>query len=320
MAQVLQFRKSGYSTWEEALSSFLLLRKALGNSPRTVRDYKDHVGSFFKASPEVWETDSWEGKRLRDCVLAYMGRQKSPATFNLRLTSLKLFFDWAAKEGVLSTNPTEGLRQRKASPRIVNIPEETLSKLLSLPDRSTYAGLRDYCLILLQLDSGIRPGEALSLKVEDIDFRGFTVTVRSVVSKTRTTRTLFLSLATVRALKELIAARPEEWGNAPVFCTYQGRPFPCTEWNFRIRERYLPRLGAKVTPYMLRHAFALGFLRNEGNLIALQRIMGHTTLEMTRRYLALTDGDLREASAKASPLNNILKSANTKRVRKIGKE
>jgi len=320
MGQVLQFRKSGYRTWEEALSAFLILRKVLGNSPRTVRDYKEHVGSFFKASPEVGETDSWEGKRLRDCVLAYIGGQKAPATFNLRLTSLKLFFDWAVKEGMLSSNPTEGLRQRKASPRIVNIPEETLSKLLSLPDRSTYAGLRDYCLILLQLDTGIRPGEALSLKVEDIDFQGFTVTVRSVVSKTRTTRTLFLSLATVRALKELVAARSEEWGNAPLFCTYTGGPFPCAEWNFRIRERYLPRLGAKITPYMLRHAFALGFLRNDGNIFALQRIMGHTTLEMTRRYLALTEGDLREASAKASPLNNIMKSANRKRVRKIGKE
>jgi site-specific recombinase XerD len=68
---------------------------------------------------------------------------------------------------------------------------------------------------------------------------------------------------------------------------------------------------------MLRHAFALGFLRNEGNIFALQRIMGHSSLEMTRRYLALTDQDLKEAHAKASPLNNLMGMTSRGRLRKV---
>jgi site-specific recombinase XerD len=233
------------------------------------------------------------------------------------MSSLRIFFEWSIKEGLLSQNPTEGLRKRKTSPRIVNIPKEVLTRLLELPDKRTFAGVRDYALFLLHLDTGIRPGEASNLLLSDFDMRAGTIEVRSTVSKTRTRRTLFLNRPTIKALTDYISVRPPEWENLPIFCTWEGRPFTPYAWGQRIRDAYEERLGVRITPYMLRHAFALGFLRNEGNIFALQRIMGHSSLEMTRRYLALTDQDLKEASVKASPLNNLLKANPKKRLRKI---
>ncbi len=141
MAKIIAFRKSAYRSWEEVLDAFLLFRKALGNSPRTLGDYRQHVGFFFRSYPTVHDTESWGGIALRDSLLDHMGRFTAPVTFNLRLSSLRIFFEWAIKEGLLSQNPTEGLRKRKTSPRIVNIPKEVLTRLLELPDKTTFAGL-----------------------------------------------------------------------------------------------------------------------------------------------------------------------------------
>jgi len=77
--------------------------------------------------------------------------------------------------------------------------------------------------------------------------------------------------------------------------------------------KYSAQIGYKVTPYDLRHSFALLYLRNGGNIFALQRTMGHADLNMTKRYLALTQEDLRAEHQKSSPLNQLVE----KRVRRV---
>jgi len=69
---------------------------------------------------------------------------------------------------------------------------------------------------------------------------------------------------------------------------------------------YSARLGMRIRPYDLRHAFALSYLRNGGNTLSLQRIMGHTDLTMTKRYVAYTLGDIKEQHAKALPVNKLV--------------
>jgi integrase len=58
--------------------------------------------------------------------------------------------------------------------------------------------------------------------------------------------------------------------------------------------------------YDLRHAFALSYLRNGGDTLSLQRIMGHTDLTMTKRYVAYTLGDIKEQHAHVSPVNKLV--------------
>lgn len=82
----------------------------------------------------------------------------------------------------------EGLKRRKDEGCIVSVKDNVLKRLLELPDRRTFAGLSDYALILLTLDSSIRPSEALSLIPPDINFRAREVYVRAEVAKTRTRR------------------------------------------------------------------------------------------------------------------------------------
>lgn len=82
---------------------------------------------------------------------------------------------------------------------------------------------------------------------------------------------------------------------------------------------YSEKLGVNVTPYHLRHTFALWFLRNGGNLFALQKIMGHSKLDMTRHYVELVQADVKNSHEKASPINNLFTQAHTVTKLKGGK-
>lgn len=235
-----------------------------------------------------------------------MGKPCKPAYFNLKQIYLKSFFEWCVKEGIFSDNPLKGFKKRKADNRIVNISDETLTKLLDLPDTTTFAGVRDIALILFTLDSGARPSEAFSLLPTDINLRSLEVCIRSETAKTRISRTLPICPITAKAIGRLIMVRHSSWNNSvPLFCTCDGNYLNRNSWRDRLN-KYSKKLGENIYPYKLRHVFALQFLRNGGNVFALQRTLGHLDLSMTKRYIALTQQDLKTQHSLASPVNKLV--------------
>jgi site-specific recombinase XerD len=300
-AKVIAFRSDQPATWQELLEEFLTFKRAQGRSPRTLQDYDGTVHLFFKRYPLAWNSPN-----LKMHLMDFLTKSKCPATYNIRLAYLKCFFSWLVDEEIVSANPLSDFKQRKESPRIVNIAPKILKELLTLPKLSTYSGMRDYALLLLHLDTGIRPLEALTLLPSDFNYRGREVTVRAENAKTRISRTLPLSDITAKAIKKLLETRPSKWnGESPIYANWEGNVMRVETWAQRVKELYAAHLGVSLRPYDLRHAFALNFLRNGGNVFALQRIMGHSNLDMTKRYLALTSQDIQGEHAKSSPLTKI---------------
>lgn len=290
---------------------FIYWKQAQGLSTTTIGDYKGHIARFFKQFPDALNNED----SLKSALLAYMAQQMKPATYNLRLTYLRVFFQWCVEEGYLVRNPLIGFKKRKAEGKSVNISIDILQRLIKLPDRKTFTGLRDYALIILTLDCGIRPKEAFGLLAMDINITSLEVYIRSETAKTRVSRTLPISPVTAKAIKELLYVHHPAWDEAvTVFCTVDGRPMNKQSWGLRMI-RYSKMLDYKITPYSLRHAFALQFLRSGGHALALQRTLGHTDLSMTKRYVSLTQEDLKEQHRFASPLNTLLPQRN--RVRNI---
>ncbi len=151
----------------------------------------------------------------------------------------------------------------------------------------------------------------MKLLPENSNLEGREVIILPGVAKTKAQRTLPLSPLTCLWLKKLLSVRP--WGeNVPVFCSQDGKPLQVNSWS-HILAKYSKKLGYKVTPYDLRHTFALYSLREGMNPFALQRILGHTDLTMTKRYLSLNQEDLKREHEKSSPLNLLEK----KRIRGI---
>jgi len=304
MGKVLRFVK--LKSWEDYFEEFLLQKELEGLRPRTLNDYRYYIPRFFEGiALENAET-------ITQRVKEYFTQDLSPASFNLRRSYIKSFFSYLVAQGAVTENPID-FPKRKDEGRARAIPKDTLERLLELPDKSTFAGLRNYTIMLFSLDTGIRPGEALQLLPKDFNVRGREVVIPKEVAKTKTSRTLPLSPVVCITVQKLLSSRHPTWkDDVPVFCSQDGEYLQVRSWS-HVLARYSKKLGIRVTPYDLRHSFAILYLRNGGNVFALQRTMGHTDLNMTKRYLALDGDDLRNELEKSSPINSLIKPK--KRVR-----
>jgi integrase len=294
---------------------FINFKKAQGLSERTLKDYECTFNQFKK----VYPTNEIDMDMLKMKLLEFFQTvsNKAPATFNRPYANLHCFFDWCVQENFLIQNPLKslGLKKRKDVGKVRHVDDEIIRKLLDTPDLTSYAGLRDYAIIILTLDTGIRPTEAFHLRTKDINFISNTVKIRQETAKTRVERVLPILPQTIEIIRRLISVKLDDWDDF-IFFTIEGKQMNINRWEKRLGE-YSKKIGCKVTPYMLRHCFSIMFLRNGGTTFALQMALGHIDLQMTKRYVKLMDSDIKEQHLTASPINNFLKR--TTRVQKLFK-
>ncbi|MEW6769946.1 MAG: tyrosine-type recombinase/integrase [Bacillota bacterium] len=290
------------SAWWVLFEEFRLFKRAQGVSERTIRDYYYHIAAFFRQNPSALK--SYEV--LRKAVLIHFEgfREYSAAYHNLRREYLKAFFNWCVAEGYLEANPVDSIKKRKDEPRPRALDDETVVRLFELCDLKTYQGIRDYALILFQLDTGVRPSEALSLLPLDVNLRSLEARIPARTAKTRTERTVVFSPGTAKAIMRLINVRPRQWDErVPLFAGQDGTRMFTSSWAHRL-QFYSRQLGVKITPYQLRHTAAIMMLRGGARAFFVQRQLGHASLSMTQRYVYLLNDDMKEEHARVSPVEN----------------
>jgi site-specific recombinase XerD len=304
---------------DEIVRLYLDEKKAAGRSERTLLDIKKTLSHFISKRAD------WLGNPR--AVLEYLvGGGYNNSTFNLRRAYLKGFYQWALLEGWLE-GPLEGwkdpfakIHHRKPVGRCPMVDPEDMLRLLDTISSAedNWMTRRDGALVLLQYDTGIRPSEALGVTPQDVRLRAMDLLVRAEVSKTHCDRTLPFSDRTANAIERLLAIRPAAWPDSSTLYANQdgGRLSPIT-WAHRLKE-WCKRAHIKpVTPYELRHAAALAFLRAGGDAFSLQAMLGHTSMGMTQRYVHLAATDLREVHHRASPANALYGEKRKRAPRKI---
>ena len=142
------------------------------------------------------------------------------------------------------------------------------------------------------------------------------IIIRAEIAKTRVSRVLPLSDPTVQTIQKLLTVRP--WENAPIFATETGTPYSVRSCSRRLNA-YGKKCGLSITAYHLRHASALLLLRRGADAFTVQNMLGHSTLQMTKHYLALTWEDTRKGHTQAGVMLSILGQESSKpvRIRKI---
>lgn len=287
--------------WGEMVEEFLDWKKLQGVSNFAIVDHRQAWKLFLQRYPNL---DIEDMQTIRRAIMAFLQNRKA-AYYNKLLASLKLMFDYLIEEcHMLIQNPCKGLGYKRTAIRIVDHDVKSIQSLLSLPEKNSFVGYRDYTFMLFMLDTGIRPHEAIQVKITDMEPKG--VWVREEVAKTRQPRFLPVSNMVLSAMRRLFKAK-QELGrkNDFIFVTNAGKPLSVRELRDRFRY-YAVQLDIKITAYHLRHYFALNFIRNGGNVFALQKIMGHTRITMTETYVNLASADISENHAKASPLIGLL--------------
>jgi site-specific recombinase XerD len=235
-------------------------------------------------------------------------RGLSGHTINCYLRSLRIFFSWLVSEGIIEGNPFERVKIPRPSRKVVlTFSEHQIRQLLSTIDISKIVGYRDYCIILTLLDTALRVSELCSLRLSNLWLDDGMLKVMGKGSKERL---IPIGKQVQRILWRYINRyRPEPvMPNSDfLFLTGDGRPLTKDRVD-KMMKHYGEKAniaGVRCSPHTLRHTAAVKFLRNGGDVFSLQRMLGHTSLEMTRRYCELADIDLKKAHTTASPVDNL---------------
>lgn len=225
---------------------------------------------------------------------------------NSILRNMKAFFNFLVEENYTDSNPFVKVKQIKDTSEVESLTMEQMKLLLKQCNQRTYAGFRDYVLMFLLLDTGMRIGEAVYLKKEQIDFSSNLIYLKSSDTKNRKSRYVPFSQKTNKLLRELIA-ETEEFESEYTFTTVYGNVIEQARFRQRLK-KYGVSAGIKdkrVSPHTIRHTFAKYYLLNDGDVMTLQKILGHSSLEMVRRYVQMTDSDIHNQHGKFSPINNL---------------
>lgn len=232
----------------------------------------------------------------------------APHTVNTYMRSLRSFWSWLEIEGIIADNPFVLVKIPKAPWKIVpTFSEEQIGALVAQIDTSSPTGFRDYCIIMILLDTMIRVGELTGSCLSDLNLQGRCSKVRGKGSKERMVP--FGRTAQKALWKYVTFHRPDPWlpNRDTLFLADDGRPLTKNRVEAMLKAygRRAGITGVRVSPHTFRHTGAVSFLRNGGDLFSLQRIMGHSRLEVLRGYVNLSQDDLKRAHERASPLDNL---------------
>jgi integrase/recombinase XerC/integrase/recombinase XerD len=268
---------------EKAIEGFLLECQARRLSSHTIADYRGTLNKFLKHCGNI-AIDKIEGAQISAFLGAQNVKKKTVINYHIGLSAL---WTWALKQDYVDRHVVRMVEKPKAS--IVMIEPFTEIEIRALLQAIRQAPYRNRALLLLLIDTGLRVSEIAEMSKGNIDFSKRHIKVRGKGDKER-----FVPFSP-RTGTALFAHVSTFDGDTP----FGGSRFSIAQ--------YLKRLGKragvqKVHPHRFRHFFAISALRNGMNIYVLQEILGHSTLDMVKRYVALAQTDLDDSHRKASPV------------------
>jgi len=318
------------------IEGYLLDARARQLSPKTLLDYQNafrHLREFI-GDPPFADIVTDDIRRflghLRDAPVEPSGvapRRKrvlsKKSVLNIYI-ALSALWTWAVTEGLASSHVVRAISPpTPEKPAIEPFSRSDVKAMLEACEYTREYGRpgkrtcrnkrptaqRDKALILLMLDTGVRVSEICEnpglgthgMRIRDVDLRNHRI---KVIGKGARERILPISHRTAKALWRYLVKREDADADDPVFLNSRGEPLTISGLQ-RLIARLGERAGVKnAHPHRFRHTFAINFLRNGGNALELQRLLGHSSLEMVQRYVAIAQVDIERAHQKASPVSN----------------
>jgi len=187
------------------------------------------------------------------------------------------------------------------------ISDEDFKKLISCLDKSYFSEHRDYAMIMLMIDSGMRLGECSCLLMDDISLANRQIALRAEITKGRKDRMVYFSGKTEQVLRRWVQYKDRYVTTDYLFPTRSNTGAHIQVSNFETNfKHYLQRIGLdeNISPHCLRNNFAKRCLMNGMDIYTLSRILGHSSVTVTEQaYLDLTDEDLGKRYQHYSPVS-----------------
>jgi integrase/recombinase XerD len=306
-------------TFEKETTGFIDYITAKSFSPRTIDAYRLHVMAFAGFLDRYYPRIRRPNEVTREMIDDYQrfirqaraadGRPPANTTVRLKLNAVRSLFRFLLERDLILRDPTGVIVAPKEEMRLTRrVPssDEALEILRSVEPRDA-TSTRDRAILELLYASAMRTSELCNLKVSEVDLKDQTATiVRGKGGKTRIVpigqyAAHYIGLYTRDARRKLLRGQRADPGN--LFLSAIGSPLNRQTINRAVFDKINRRLEGdkRLTCYSFRHASATGLIANGVDIAYVAQLLGHESLETTKRYLKIEIGDLKEQHAKFHP-------------------
>ena len=300
-------------TFSQAVEGYLLAANARHLSQNTLLEYTSTFRKFLKytgSDPPIGDITIHQMEKF------LANQPVSKKTILNYHTGLSALWTWAVDESLVNEHIMHKIKRPKPEKRsIVPYSESDIKMMLGAISHSKFYTRpgknesrhsvlhqeRNRAIILILLDTGIRASELCNLRINHVDLQNQRLTVLGKGSKERT---IPFSARTGQAIWRYLTQRKDDDVGDPLFVTIHVRQIT-RDQVLKAMKRIGDRVGIEgVNLHRFRHTFAINYLRNGGDPWSLQMILGHSTMEMVKTYLAIAQTDLDKNHKLASPVDN----------------
>jgi len=290
---------------QDTLASYSDYLARSGLSELTVKNYVadlKHLASWAALNggrPLVTMT----GEEIRAYRLDLLiARAHQPTTVNRRLQAIRKFFRYALERGLVDADPSSGIKlvpqSRPEGPRGLDC-TEVESLVGAVRGGGSRLASRDYAIVQIMLQTGIRVGELTRLRLTDLELSDESGLLRITGEGPSGGREIPLNSSVRKAIKAYLSERGESW-SGHLFLSVKGEPLSVRSVQ-RLVGSYARAAGVEdVSTYTLRQTCGQQLLRDTGDLALVARLMGHRRLETAIKYILPGQEDLTEAAERSS--------------------
>jgi len=287
------------------------MRAAKNASEHTLRAYASDIAQFAgflegeELSTDPREVDSQTLRRY----LARLQRQSlSKASTARKLASLRAFFKYLLRKGVVEADPTAGLPSPKLDKRLPKfLRDEQIEALMQKPDTSKPIGTRDAAILEALYATGVRVSELAGMDLRDLDLA---TGEAKVLGKGSKERIVLLGRAAQEALAlyldfgrgHLLSRRSDGASENALFLNKDGRRLTVRSVR-RLLDKYFGMVSdeMKISPHVMRHTFATHMLEHGADLRSIQELLGHASISTTQIYAHVSRERLKQVYESAHP-------------------
>ena len=298
MARKLSMQTQETTSIKERYQQFLSAGAARGLSDKTLKTYREHLQCISKHLDITTPLALMTKSDLEAMVTSMRTSGLATNSISSYVRAFKSFLTWCRDEGY-TTVSIPSFKQKDTVKETYS--DDELERLLKRPPSNcSFCEYRNWLVIQFFLNSGCRASTVRNIQIRDVDLDSKQVTFRH--TKTGKIQVIPLCSTLAVRLKEYLRIREGEPDDY-LFCDEYGKMLSANALRLAI-ERYNRKRGvAKTSLHMFRHTFARKYLIDcGGNAFTLQKLLGHSTLEMTKHYCAIFNADITKNFDSVSPL------------------
>jgi tyrosine recombinase XerC len=286
------------------------MRTIRNSSEHTVSGYASDIAQFigFLEEQEIATSPrEIDSRTIRRYLARLQMNGIGKASTARKLASIRAFFKYLLRKGLIDINPAAGTPSPKLDKRLPKfLRPEQVEALMTRPDLAKPLGMRDAAILETLYATGVRVSELEGMDIPDMDLRSGEVKVLGKGSKERI---VLLGRASVEALELYIdSGRPrllqseKAAGERAVFLNSTGGRLT-TRSIRRLVDKYFSEVSEelKISPHVLRHTFATHMLEHGADLRSIQELLGHSSVSTTQIYAHVTRDRLKQVYDSAHP-------------------